>query len=69
MQRMRASRSGDFAHVSGGRLSPLMRLVGRRDAQPMSAFNIANLRDLVGGWSCLTFAIGLARGSGRLGLR
>jgi hypothetical protein len=26
----------------------------------MSAFNIANLRDLVGGWSCLTFAIGVA---------
>ena len=26
----------------------------------MSAFNIANLKDLVGGWSCLTFAIGLA---------
>ena len=32
----------------------------RRDAQAMSAFNTANLRDLVGGWSCLTFAIGLA---------
>jgi len=26
----------------------------------MTAFNTANLRDLVGGWSCLTIAVGLA---------
>jgi hypothetical protein len=26
----------------------------------MSAFDIANLRELVGAWSCLTFAVGLA---------
>ena len=39
-------------------------MLGNVSAPYMTAFNTANLRDLVGAWSCFTIVLGLAEAAG-----